>query len=183
MRRLILVSIPLVLIPALLFGPAGCKRRRHGQLQAESADQGFTGPASVIHAADARVAPQFLSGFHPVESNAWRWTAGRFAVALKTPAGAREKGAVLQFKFAVPDPVINELKSVTLSASVDGTSLPPETYNAAGEQVYTRDVPASALEKDVVTVQFALDKALPPRGQDARELGVVASLIGLEAKP
>jgi hypothetical protein len=136
-----------------------------------------------LNTADPRVAPQLLRGFHPIEGNAWRWTAGEFAAVLKPPAGADLKGATLVFRFTVPDTVIRQLHSVKLSASVNGTALAPETYSAAGEQNYSRDVPASVLKGDTATVEFALDKHLPPAGEERRDLGVVATMIGFEAKP
>jgi hypothetical protein len=180
MRRLILSLIPLTLIPALLLAPAGCKRKRRQQA---GADEPVMGLATVLNMPDPRIAPQLVRGFHPVEGNAWRWTAGQFAVLLKPPAGAEIKGATLVFKFTIPGTVIEQLKPLTLSASVSGTALPPETYSASGDQTYSREVPGTALKGDSVTVEFALDKHLPPQGMDQRELGVVASMIGFEAKP
>jgi hypothetical protein len=70
-----------------------------------------------------------------------------------------------------------------MSSAVNGTPLSPETYSKAGEQIYMRDVPAAALAKDPAMVEFKLDKAMPPADHDVRELGVVASVIGFEAKP
>jgi hypothetical protein len=43
-------------------------------------------------------------------------------------------------------------------------------------------VPASALSSDAVSAEFALDKFLPPGTVDQRELGVVVTSIGFEAK-
>ncbi len=141
------------------------------------------GLASVLSTADPRIAPQLIRGFHPVEANAWRWTAGQFAVILKPPAGAAAKGATLLFKFTIPEAVIQKLKPLRLSASVNGTALPPETYSTGGEQTYSRDVPGTAVQGDSATVEFALDKHLQPAGVEQRELGVVATLIGFLAKP
>jgi hypothetical protein len=124
-----------------------------------------------------------VRGFHPVEGNAWRWTTGQFAALLKPPAGAEKKGATLVFRFTIPDVVMQRLKPLTLTASVGGTALSPETYWTSGQQTYSRDVPAAALKGDSVIAEFALDKHLPPQGLDQRELGVIASMIGFEAKP
>jgi hypothetical protein len=137
----------------------------------------------VLNTADPRVAAQLIRGFHTIEGNAWRWTAGEFAAVLKPPAGADQKGATLVFRFAVPETSMRELHSVTLSASVNGMPLPRETYASPGEHTYSRDVPPEALKKDTATVDFTLDKYLHPNGAERRELGVVASMIGFEAKP
>ncbi len=113
MRRL----IPAVLL-LLVVTIGGCKRKRHRQSVEEP------GPATVLNTADPRVAGQLLRGFYSVEANAWRWTKGDFAAALKPPAGAAQKGATLIFRFVIPPTSIEQLKSVKLSASVNGTPLP-----------------------------------------------------------
>jgi hypothetical protein len=139
--------------------------------------------ASMLNAADPRASVQLVRGFHAVEQNAWRWTSRSFAVKLRPPTGAGEKGAVLVVKFAVPGIEIEKLKSLTLTASIGSTKLEPETYTRAGDQTYTRDVPAGALRGSAVTVDFELDKAMPPTAQDSRELGIILSTVGFEAKP
>jgi hypothetical protein len=167
-----------VLAAMLLSGSCRSKSRTKIQATEEEAPQ----LASMVHVADPRVAAQLVSGFYPVEDKAWRWTAGKFAVMLRPPRTAAEKGAVLQLKFAVPDPVISKLKTLSVTAAINGTSLPPETYNQAGEFTYARDVPPKVLGTEPVKVEFALDKALPPSAQDQRELGVVVSAVGFEPK-
>ena len=85
-------------------------------------------------------------------------------------------------KFTIPQVSIEKLKSQTISASVNGTPVPPETYTQAGQFAFSRDVPASVLGGDVARVDFSLDKAVPPGTADRRELGVVATTIGFQAK-
>ena len=138
--------------------------------------------SSLIHVADPLVASQLLSGWHQVEQNAWRWTARNFAAVLRPPPGSGNLGATLQFRLAVPDAVIKQLKFVTLSGSVPGLRLSPETYRQPGEAVYARDIPPGILSGDSVRVDFALDKAIPPSQGDGRELGVIAFSLGLETK-
>ena len=58
----------------------------------------------------------------------------------------------------------------------------PQSYNQPGEYTYTRDVPAAALATEVVPVDFQLDKSLPPSPSDQRELGVIVSAVGFEAR-
>ena len=177
MRRLILISFLTALI---IFTPVGCKRKRH---PAKTAEEEPTGLATMVQAADPRAAVQLTSGFHPVEQNAWRWTMGKFSVVAKPPTGAGRKGATLLVKFVIPDVEIEKLKSMTLSASANGTKLEPETYTTGGQHTYSRDVPAAAMQGDAVTLNFALDKFLPPSGEDSRELGIIMSTVGFEAKP
>ena len=159
----------------------GCKRKQKIQVQ-ETIEEQDTGLTAMVHVADPRATQQLLKGFHGVEQNAWRWTMGQFSVLLKPPRTAAEKGAVLQLKLAVPDPIIAKLSKVTLSAKINNVALAPETYAQPGEYTYSRDVPAKALQGELVTVDFALDKFLPAGAADARELGIVVSMVGLEPK-
>ena len=84
--------------------------------------------------------------------------------------------------FTVPPVVIEKNPSITLSASVDGNVLAPETFTKPGEYVYKRDVPGSLMNADVVRVTFELDKTMTPGGADTRVLGVVATKAGLVRK-
>jgi len=165
---------------AALAAVVSCKRQEKFKVDVE--DESPQALASVLHVADPRATVQLLKGFYDVEQNAWRWTMSKFSVTLRPPKGAAEKGATLQVRFSLPDPVIEKLKSVTLTANVAGTSLPGETFDKAGEQVYSRPVPAAALKGDAVAVDFALDKFLPAGAVDQRELGIVVSTIGFEVK-
>ncbi len=170
----------MLLCGALLAGGVGCKRGKKKRV--EATDE--VGPvlSSVVNMADPRASVQLLKGFHDVEGNAWRWTMGKFAVTLRPPLNAPQKGATLVVKLSIPDAVMDKLKSTTLTANVNGAAIPGETYTKTGDYTYSKDVPASALSADAVTVEFALDKYLPPGAMDQRELGVVVSSIGFEAK-
>jgi hypothetical protein len=138
--------------------------------------------ASTVQMGDPRAQAQLVSGFYGVEDNAWRWTARQFSMVVRTPFGAAQKGASLQARLSVPEPVIAKLKTISLSPSVNGHALPPETFTQAGEVTLKRDVPANFLTGDSAKLDFQLDKALPPTASDLRELGIVALSIGLEPK-
>lgn len=155
-----------------------CKRHKRPIQTTEEAPM----LASVVATADPQVARQLVTGFYGVEQNAWRWTAGRFSVVLRPPASSATKGATLQLKFAIPDASLAANKTVSLSAYVNGTALPPETYNKAGQFTFTRDVPGSMLSGDVAKVDFSIDRTLPATPADRRELGLVVSMIGLQPK-
>ncbi len=129
---------------------------------------------------DPQHASQLIRGFYGIEQS-WRWTQKKFSVSLVAPEGSAQKGALLHFRFAVPEPVIQNLKSVTLSAMVNGFNLKPETYEKPGEYTYARQVPAEQMRTSPVSVDFTLNRALLPSGADKRELGIVASEIGLTA--
>jgi hypothetical protein len=138
--------------------------------------------SSTINMGDARQEPQLLNGFFGIEANSWRWTGGKFAVMLKTPTGSAQTGATLKFSLSVPQPSIDQLKSITLGASVNGTELDPETYTKDGGFEYKRDVPARLLSGSSVRIDFHVDKTRQPGGADVRQLGLVARSVGLETK-
>jgi hypothetical protein len=78
--------------------------------------------------------------------------------------------------------VIQQVKETRLTASLGKAELGTETYSSAGEYTFTVDVPAAALGDEAVTVDFALDRFLPPGAVDTRELGLIVSSIGLETR-
>jgi hypothetical protein len=181
MRRLVQGIVISLVGAALLLSVVGCGEQPE-KAQVEATNEGSQDLVSMIHVADPATSVQLLKGFHNVEQNSWRWTMQQFSVALRPPAGAAEKGAILQLELSIPDPVIQRLKSITLTANVDGTALAGETYTRPGEHLYRREVPAEALKREAATVDFALDKVLPPGELDRRELGVVVTVVGFEAK-
>lgn len=138
--------------------------------------------AEVVNIADEGLAPQLLRGFHRVENGSWRWTQGKFSVALKPPKQA-DKGAVLLLQFTIPDGVMAQRKEVTVSAVIEGVPLPPEKVTTPGAHEYRRDVPAEVVKgKRAATVDFTVDPPTPPGDSDERELGVIAATVGLLKK-
>ncbi|HEY1340476.1 MAG TPA: hypothetical protein VGF59_23350 [Bryobacteraceae bacterium] len=176
--KLFHVLLPAAAVAALVLAPAGCKSRHRIQTDEGGAQR----MVSTIHMGDPRVAPQLVSGFHGIEAAAWRWTARKFSVTLKPPTGASQRGATLVVGMTVPPVTIEKLHDITLTASIAGNQLAPETYNNPGDYAYKRDVPANLLGGDAVRVDFELDKAMPPNPPDIRELGLVVLNIGLDSK-
>jgi len=166
-------------LAALLWAPVACK---HKKPAAQQIVQEAARIPTTVHMGDPRAAGQVVSGFYDIEDGAWRWTAKQFVVELGTPLGAAGRGATLELQFSIPPVVIEKNPSITLSASVDGNLLPPETYTKPGEYVYKRDVPASLMNAESVKVTFEVDKTMTPGGADTRVLGVVATTAGLVRK-
>lgn len=168
-----------ILAFALLAALAGCSGK-HSQVANE---EEATPPRleSVLRMGDTSAGTQLVSGFYPLENGSWRWTGKKFSVLLRTPSTAAQQGADLTFAFNVPDTIIQNLKTVALSASANGTLLKSAEYKAAGAYVFTADVPANLLSSDTTRVDFALDKSLPP-AVDKRELGIIATSVGLTSK-
>ncbi len=121
---------------------------------------------------------QLLAGFYSIEQNAWRWTAKKFSVLLRPPAGAAAMGANVSFQFYLPDVQVEQFGAFTLSGNVDGYPLPSHTYTKPGRYTYSASVPREALKPHQVTVNLHFDKVAVGLNGDHRELAVVASAIG-----
>jgi hypothetical protein len=164
-----------LLLAFVMLAPAGCRRKKKGRVRED-------GLASVINVADPADSAQIVRGLSSVEADAWRWSTSKFSVVLRPPPGAAQNGAKLELRFTLPDAVVGKLGPVTVSATVNGAPVEPETFSQAGDFVYSHEVPAAGLGADVVTVEFSTDKALPPNDKDKRELALIVKTIGLVGK-
>src|ERR1700722_3939843 len=95
-----------LLLPAILLTSA-CSGK-NGRTAVQN-DEGEPAPAkapmvSLLKMNDPGAKEQLVRGVYGLESGTWRWTAGNFAVVLKTPPGASEKGATLTLNLLVSDP-------------------------------------------------------------------------------
>jgi len=171
-----------VLALALTLAAAGCKREQKVVHVQQPEEEAAPRLASTVLMSNAALEPQLLNGFYGIEGNAWRWTARKFSVVLRTPAGSAQTGATLSLALTVPQVVIAKNKSVTLSAVAGDSTLAPETYTKADQFTYKRDVPPAALKRGSLRVDFSVDKAIPPSGADLRELGLIVSSVMLESK-
>jgi hypothetical protein len=166
--------------PALALLAVNCQRPAAVLLR--QADNSGAGLSSIVYTGDPNSAPQLIKGFFEIEDYSWRWTAQRFSVILRPPAGATGESATLAMGLAVSDGVIAKLGNITLDAAIGSIALSPETYTKSGSYTYTREVSASLLTKEEVQVDFWLDKAMKPDGRDIRELGIIVSSVGLEPR-
>jgi hypothetical protein len=157
-----------------------CKGK-HNRVTVQNEEEAAPRMASLVRMNDPQASAQMLTGFYGVENNSWRWTTGKFSVLLRTPLSAAAQGGVVTFDFSLPDVVIQRLKSVEITASVNGTKLKSAKYDKPGANIFTADVPPSLLTGDSVKVDFALDKTIPP-DVDKRDLGVVATSIGISSR-
>jgi len=137
---------------------------------------------STVRMNDSSAESQLLSGFYAVENNAWRWTAGKFSLMLRTPPGAAQSGATLALAFTLPDTVVQKLNDITITASINGAALNSEEYKTPGAYVFSAEVPGSMLTAESVKVDFALDKTMPPGDVDKRPLGIIAGSVSLTSK-
>ena len=184
MRRLTLFPTPARVSAAataalLLLGLTACSRQ---PAKVETIEVDQPQRSSVISAGDPAHAVQFVQGFYDIEQGSWRWTRAKFSLTLASPGGASEKGATLELKFVLPDPVVKKVGPVTLSATIDGNALPPEKFEIDGEQVYRRDIPANLLRGPAANIEFSLDKFLAAGVVAERELGIILHTAALMAK-
>jgi hypothetical protein len=135
---------------------------------------------STLKMSDPSASVQLAKGFYGLEGGAWRWAQGAFEVVLKTPPGAAQKGATLTLSLVVQDTILKQVRSQTLTAAIGATTLKSEKYTDPGNHSFTADVPAALLSADTLTVDFSLDKPLPPGPADRRELGVIVTAVALE---
>jgi hypothetical protein len=155
----------------------GCKRKRKWATPEPLTEQAFP---TAITFSSATSGAQFLTGFYPVEDS-WRWTKKDFSVVLGRPAATAGKRTDIALTFNVPDAIIQKLKSITLYASINGHNLSSATYTNPGDYSYVQEVPPASLASEKVSVDFHLDKALPPTAGDPRELGIVVSAVRLKS--
>ncbi len=118
---------------------------------------------------------RLLKGWHGLEQNAWRWTERCFSVEFPSPP----PHGVLTLQFALPETVIRQLGSVTLSISVNRIALPEAIYRDSGEHIYTAPVDSSG----PALVEFETDRALPPQSPDERQLGVMVLSVAILPAP
>jgi hypothetical protein len=168
----------LIITVLIVFSLAACKSREAGPAET-TAQPGRLRAA--IQMGDPQTASQLVTGFHSVENNSWRWTERQFTVNLAPPRPS-QNGGVLALKFTVPAAITSALQTITLSASIEGTELAPESYPAPGSYTYQRDIAPNLLTGESVRVGFRLDKALPPSGAEMRELGVIVQSVALSPK-
>lgn len=170
--------LPLLLLLALTSVACTGKHSRV-TVQNEEPD---TGPrvASTVQMNDPHTAAQLLSGFYAVENNMWRWTAGKFSVQLRTPLAA-SNGATLTLSLTIPDVVVQKLKNIKVTASINGMELKSQQYDTAGPYTLSADVPASLLTGESLKADFTVDKTMRPDG-DARDLGVIANSVAISPK-
>jgi hypothetical protein len=155
----------------LLAGGGSCKSRK--PRQDILVDDNEPVVREQVAANDASLASQLVRGFYEVESGAWRWTMPRFAIRFRVPAGAREKGAVLRAALVLPDVIFRSTGPVTLAVSAAGKRLDAQTMTAAGNHSLAWRIPAAEMVSETITLEFSLDKEVPPGAVDPRELGLI----------
>ena len=170
----------------LLGVTAGCAVRQNASITETISNEDVVQTQPVVHSYSfamgrADAAKQLVSGFYPVENQQWRWTAGNFSILLATPAAAATRGANLLFVFALPDAILQRTGPITLTASLNETEVGKATYDMQGSQRFFAKIPSALLQQSPVAIDFHLDRYVAKGVLEAREFGVIAESISLEA--
>ena len=168
-------------LPAILF-VAGCGQKNNQVVHNDEGEPNVKAPlVSSLKMSDPSAKEQLAKGVYGLENGMWRWTGGNFTIMLKTPPGAAQKGATLTLNLSVAEPVLKDVHSQSLTASVGAKALKTEKYPDPGAHTFTADVPVTLLTGDTVAIDFSLDNALPPGPTDRRELGIIITAVSLDA--
>jgi len=136
---------------------------------------------NVIEVAELAEESQLVSGFNDRDQEPFRWTRQRFAVEFAVPEGGATRGALLEIKGFIPQMEIDELHDLRLTAKAVDRVLAQQLLSSAGALALEIPVPAEALQKPRVIVDFELDKRFAVSG-DPREFGIVVSRFELRAR-
>ena len=172
--------IGLAVALALAASTGGCKAKR--RIRVDTVEEEAGPLAGTVRMSEPRTAVQLVRGFYALEQGAWRWTKSQFSVTLRPPANAAQNGARLEMKITMPEAVLAKVQSTSLFCTVNGQALEPEKIAKAGDLLYQRDVPGSALTGDAVTFDFHVDKFLAAGQVEERELALIVLSVGLVKK-
>ena len=172
MRRLIASLALLGLLTSL-----ACKTRKPKPEVLVDDSQAQLG--SIVAANNPQTAAQLLRGFYDLENGAWRWTMPKFAISFRPPVGAKEKGAQLKVDMVLPEVIFSKTGPIEITVSSNGKALGKQTFSQAGDAKLALAIPAELLGTEAVTLEFVLDKWLPPGPVDPRDLGMIFSSAGL----
>jgi hypothetical protein len=98
---------------------------------------------------------RLIRGFYPLQKDL-RWTKPAFALALDPPR--TERPIYLELQFFLPGELMDQARSITLIASVNGVEVGRQTYYGTGHCVFTRYVPHRALAQRA-EVEVEMDRA------------------------
>jgi hypothetical protein len=134
---------------------------------------------SIVAANNPQTAAQLLRGFYDLENGAWRWTMPKFAISFRPPVGAKEKGAQLKADLVLPEVIFSKTGPIEITVSCNGKAIGKQKFTQAGDAKLSLAVPGELLATEAISLEFALDKWLPPSGVDPRDLGMIFSSAGL----
>ena len=173
------MRLPSVLCLLVLAACFGCSREEPEGTPVAT-EQPASAPEKVLYELNLGEnieASRLLRGLYDSEG-AWRWTARAFAVSLDRPQA--ESPVYVELEFSLAKTLMDQLGPVTLTARANGFDVGGETYEKEGSYLFTKPLPAEAIEGDRIEIEFELDKAKESKGPGDRELGLIATSIALK---
>ena len=174
-----------------IFSRAGLMRlfERTGWRVCDSATVGAVDASDPVHAEkderafcllesrniDLDIDARLAEGWYGQEGTC-RWTAQRFSFIVRKPSLSRSI-LELSLRFLVPEVLLADRPSVTLTAIVNGFKLPIHTYETSGEHVYQEKIPRAAAQ-DKFDITFETGDVFRPPAPDTRTLGVFVPFDG-----
>jgi tRNA (mo5U34)-methyltransferase len=132
----------------------------------------------LVRSRKVRQQAHLLDGWHQAEPHGWRWTARRFSIAFHEIP--RQGPAHLRVNFALPEVLLEQLGPITLAAKMGKQPLGSVRYGTSGEHLYHANVSPPDPASGPLTIEFELDKAIPPGDVDKRELGIIVTSVELD---
>lgn len=169
----------ILMAAALLVLAAGCRQPRHPHPELIVEEPSLLKPA--IDAANPADEEQLLEGFYEPDPGGWRWAAPEFTISLGVPEELRGKEARIECGFWIPEAGWADLAGMTITARTADRTLGQWRAAKPGAQTAVFPVPPALTGEDAILVDFVLDRFIPPRGEETRRLGVVASKFRLVA--
>ena len=120
--------------------------------------------------------PLALLPWYPIEDGGWRWMGKQAQAVLRTP-----QESPVDFELRLFFPKAHPQRAggpVTVSVLLEDDLLVEKTYRSVGAYTIRQPVPPGSLPHPVTRVSTRLDRAVPPTGEDRRELGAVVLGFG-----
>ena len=116
---------------------------------------------------------RMVDGFYPGTAE-WLWTAPKFVLLLDPAKDALP--SYLEIEFNVPDELISSSPVVTVTAKVNGTEVARQSYNKAGRNVISVEVPGGPLKRKPAEVEFVTDHSFSENGKQKALIFLAAGL-------
>lgn len=172
------VTLRILIVLLLCLGACGRAPQQPGEVSQPAEARRVEPQYAYAQTNDLRVAPQLISGWHPVEDGAWRWMSREAQAVLRAPENSP---AEFEVRLAFPKGHVAITGPVTFSVLFNDKPFAEQTYTADGNYSLTKTLPAGLLTREPVRVTLRVSKPRPAgTGGDLRELGAV--ILGLGFK-
>ena len=129
-----------------------------------------------LHAGDLRARPQLLGHWYDIEDGGWRWMRKEAQAVLRPP---EESPVSFELRLYFPEDHMKRAGGpVTVSVLLGNGLLVEETYHEPGGYTIRQPVMTASLSQPATRVAVRLNRAVPPTGEEERELGAVVLGLG-----